>query len=137
MDCREGKCAEGDYLFAEDLVKNRKFRLLIDQETESQMRTELHPYSSRLSDMIRQKYSILGIPVEVEQCQYQPQDKTNVKAFNIMFENSQDVSKAFSFFHKGELFFSLRDLRPSPSYHVKYELLKSVRVFRGKWFRDK
>jgi len=130
--CERGG-AEGDYLFAEDLVENRKFRLLIDRTTETQMRAEIYPYCLKLSDIIRLKYRSLGIPVEVEACQYQPQDKINVKAFNMMFENSQDVSKAFSMRHNDQLFF-LREVRPSPSYHVKYEVLNSVCVFKGQCF---
>merc|ERR1719285_57589 len=54
-----------------------------------------------------------------------------------MFENSQDVSKAFNLMHNGELGFSLRKAKPSRSYHVKYEVLNSVGVFRGKCFRQK
>lgn len=136
-ECSERRCAEGDYLFSEDLVMNKNFRLLIDQQTESQLKAEFQPYCLRLSDIIRLKYRFLGIPVEVERCQYQPQYEINVKAFNIMFDNSQDVSKAFNLIHNGELGFSLRKARPSPSYHVKYEVLNSVGVFRGKCFRRK
>jgi len=33
--------------------------------------------------------------------------------------------------------FTLREARPSPSYHVKYEVLQPVGVFKGKCFRQK
>jgi len=136
-ECSKRRCAEGDNLFPGDWVKNWKFRLLVDQKTETRIWAELQPYCSRLSDVIKLKYRFLGIPVEVEPCQYQPQDNINVKAFNIMFENSQDVSKAFNLMHNGELGFSLKEARPSPSYHVKYEVLNPVGVFKGKCFRQK
>jgi len=134
-ESRGARRAEGDYLFSEDLVRKRKFRLLIDKETENQMRAEFNPPCLRLSDIIVLKYHSVGIPVQVEEYQREYQDNINVKSFNILFENSRDVSKAFSLTHNGKLLFSLREARPSPSYHVKYEVIHPVGVFEGKCFR--
>jgi len=128
--------AEGDYLFSEDLVQKRKFRLLIDRQREAQIRAEIYPPGFRLKDMIVMKYVSLGIPVEVESYHIQDQGKTNVKAFNIIFENSWDVKKAFDLVVRGQLFFSLREARPSPTYHVKYEVIYPAGVFEGKCFRQ-
>jgi len=128
--------AEGDYLFSEDLVQKRKFRLLIDRQREAQIRAEIYPPGFRLKDMIVMKYASLGIPVEVESYHIQDQGKTNVKAFNIIFENSWDVKKAFDLVVRGQLFFSLREARPSPTYHVKYEVIYPAGVFEGKCFRQ-
>jgi len=137
MECSERRRAEGDHSVAEKVVKNRKFRLVIDQKTETQMREELHPRCLSLSDIIRRKYRFLGIPVEVEACPWESEENISFKAFNIMFENSKDVSKALSVIHNGELSFSLQEAKPSPSYHVKYKVLNSVGVFKEKDFRQK
>lgn len=136
MECTGRTCAQGDYLFDYNLVKNKKFCLLVDRQMEAQMRAEFYPYCLCLSDIIRLKYRFLGIPVEVEACQDQPQDKINVKAFNIMLENWEDVAGASRIIDDRQLVFSLREPGPSPSYHVKYEVLKSVGVFNGQCFRQ-
>jgi len=137
MECTERKCSEGDYLFAENLEKKNKFCLLVDRKTETQMRAEFYPYNLRLSDIIRRKYRSLGIHAQVEACQYQSQDKINVKAFNIMFENCEELSKASRLVDDGKLFFSLREARPSLSNYVKFEVLNSVGVFKSEYFRQK
>jgi len=126
--------AEGEYLFSEDLVQKRKFRLLIDRESESQMRTEIIHDRLSLSDMIKMKFRSYGIPAEVEPYRRQDQDKTNVKAFNILFENPRDVRKALKLVERGQLYFSLREARPSPTFHVKYEVMHPAGVFLGKSF---
>jgi len=128
--------AEGDYLFSEALVQKWKFRLLINRERETQLRAEIYPHGLSLSDMIVMKYRANGIPVEVEAYRRKDRDIANVQAFNIIFENERDVRKAFDLVEKGQLFFSLRAARPSPTYHVKYEVIHPAGVFEGKCFRQ-
>merc|ERR550534_2764148 len=86
--------------------------------------------------MIVMKYRANGIPVKVEAYHRKDQDKANVQAFNIIFENERDVRKAFELVETGHLFFSLREARPSPTYHVRYEVMHPVGVFEGKCFRQ-
>merc|ERR550534_755098 len=86
--------------------------------------------------MIVMKYRANGIPVKVEAYHRKDQDKANVQAFNIIFENWPDVRKAFDLVETGHLFFSLREARPSPTYHVRYEVMHPVGVFEGKCFRQ-
>jgi len=131
------KCLDRDHLILDDSSTKTKFRLLVDQETESWLRAELHHQFLNLSDIITLKYRSLGIVVEVEPYQRPYPDKINTKAFSVIFENSSDVAKAFSLVDNGQLPFSLREARPSPSYHVKYEVLQPVGVFKGKCFRQK
>jgi len=128
--------AEGDYLFSENLVQKWKFRLLINRERETQLRAEICPHGLSLSDMIVMKYRANGIPVEVEAYRRKDQDRGNVQAFNIIFENERDVRKAFDLVENGQLLFSLRAARPSPTYHVKYEVMHPAGVFEGKCFRQ-
>jgi len=128
--------AEGEYLFSEDLVQKRKYRLLVGRESESQMRTEIIHDGLSSSDMIKMKFRSYGIPVEVEPYRRQDQDKTNVKAFNILFKNPRDVRKALKLVERGQLFLSLREARPSPTFHVKYEVMHPAGVFVGKSFRQ-
>jgi len=127
------KSAEGDYLFSDTLVQKKRFRLLLDPEKESQLMAE-YPYWWSLSEIIVSKYRSLGIPVEVKAYLRQDKDKTNAKAFNISFLNSKDITKALSLGKQGRLF-SLLEARPSPTNHVRYEVMHSTGVFEGKCFR--
>jgi len=128
------RCAEGDYLFSDTLVQKKRFRLLIDAEKEILLRAENYYSCWSLSDIIAMKYRSLGIPVEVKAYQRQDKDKTDSKAFNITFKNSKDISYAFSMGKKGRLF-PILEARPSPTNHVRYEVMQPTGVFEGKCFR--
>jgi len=130
----ESSCAEGDYLFSDALVQKKRFRLVIDREKEIELIAENYPSCRSLSDIIVMKYRSLGIPVQVKAYHRQDKDKTNSKAFNISFKNSKDISHAFSLGKKGRLF-PILEARPSPTNHVRYEVMEPTGVFEGKCFR--
>jgi len=121
-------------LFGEEFIKKRKFRLLINPDVENWIRAEYQQYSSDLGDMIEMKWHSLSIPVKITEYIRADKDKTNDKAFIIVFENYWDVQKAFNLVESGKLPFPMREARPSPSYHVKYEVLQPTTVFEGKCF---
>jgi len=134
-----GHCrnSEADYLFSEELVKKRKFRLMINPVMERKLKAEFPRYSNDLESMIKQKYWSLGIPVEVKA--YRRQDKnvdktTSTKAFNLIFDSYRDVKAAMELTDSQQLDFTMKEARPSPNYLVKYMVMYSILVFEGKCF---
>jgi len=128
---------EADYLFSEELVKKRKFRLMINPVMESKLKAEFPRYSDDLETMIKQKYWSLGVPVEVKA--YRRQDKnvdktTNTKAFNLIFDSYRDVKAALELTENQQLDFTMKEARPSPNYLVKYMVMYTIFVFEGKCF---
>jgi len=128
---------EADYLFSEELVKKRKFRLMINPVMESKLKLEFPRYSNDLEAMIKQKYWSLGVPVEVKA--YRRQDKnvdktTNTKAFNLIFDSYRDVKAALELKENDKLDFTMKEARPSPNYLVKYMVMYTILVFEGKCF---
>jgi len=128
---------EADYLFSEELVKKRKFRLMINPVMESKLKAEFPRYSNDLETMIKQKYWTLGVPVEVKA--YRRQDKnvdktTNTKAFNLIFDSYRDVKAALELRETGQVDFIMKEARPSPNYLVKYMVMYTIFVFEGKCF---
>jgi len=126
---------EADYLFSEELVKKRKFRLMINPVMESRLKAEFPQYSNDLESMIKQKYWSFGVPVEVKA--YRRQDKnvdktTNTKAFNLIFDSYRDVKAALELTESQKL--ELKEARPSPNYLVKYMVMYTILVFEGKCF---
>jgi len=126
---------EADYLFSEELVKKRKFRLMINPVMESRLKAEFPQYSNDLESMIKQKYRSLGVPVEVKA--YRRQDKnvdrtTSTKAFNLIFDSYRDVKAALELTETQKL--ELKEARPSPNYLVKYMVMYTILVFEGKCF---
>lgn len=124
-------------LFVEELMKKRKFRLLINPEVENWIRAEFQKYSCDLASMIEMKWGSLSIPVKISAYIRPDKDKTNDKAFIIVFENYRDVEKGFNLVKSGKLPFPMREARPSPSYHVKYEVLYPMNLFEGKCFIER
>merc|ERR1719233_1721230 len=128
---------EADYLFSEELVKKRKFRLMINPVMERKLKAEFPRYSNDLESMIKQKYWSLGIPVEVKA--YRRQDKnvdktTSTKAFNLIFDCYRDVKAALELTENKQLDFQMKEARPSPNYLVKYMVMYTILVFEGKCF---
>jgi len=129
--------SEADYLFSEELVKKRKFRLMINPAMESRLKAEFPLYSNDLESMIKQKYWSFGVPVEVKA--YRRQDKnvdktTNTKAFNLIFDSYRDVKTALELKQNQQLDFTMKEARPSPNYLVKYMVMYTILVFEGKCF---
>merc|ERR1719233_2854345 len=128
---------EADYLFSEELVKKRKFRLMINPVMERKLKIEFPGYSNDLEAMIKQKYCSLGVPVEVKA--YRRQDKnvdktTSTKAFNLIFDCYRDVKAALELTENKQLDFQMKEARPSPNYLVKYMVMYTILVFEGKCF---
>merc|ERR1719233_340887 len=128
---------EADYLFSEELVKKRKFRLMINPVMEGKLKAEFPRYSNDLETMIKQKYWSLGVPVEVKA--YRRQDKnvdktTNTKAFNLIFDSYRNVKAALELTENQQLDFTMKEARPSPNYLVKYMVMYTIFVFEGKCF---
>jgi len=129
--------SEADYLFSDELVKKRKFRLMINAEMESQLKAEFPNHSDDLREMVVLKYRTLNLYVEVKA--YRRQDKnvdkaTDLKAFNIIFNSYRDAKTALDMTKKGELDFIMKEARPSPNYYVKYIVMYEVCVWLGKCF---
>jgi len=129
--------SEADYLFSDDLVKKRKFRLMINSEMESQLKAEFPEFSHDLKEMVELKYRSLNLFVEVKA--YRRQDKnvdkaSDLKAFNIIFDSYRDAKTALDMRKKGELDFIMKEARPSPNYYVKYIVMYEVCVWLGKCF---
>jgi len=132
-----GRNTEADYLFSEELVKKRKFRLMINPGMEGRLKAEFPRYAHDLEAMIKQKYWSLGVPVEVKA--YRRQDKnvdktTNTKAFNLIFDSYRDVKAALELTESQKLDFTMKEARPSPNYLVKYMVMYTILVFEGKCF---
>jgi len=131
---RSGK-AEGDYLFSEELVKKRKFRLMINPTMENNLKAEFPNYKHSVEAMIEMKFESLGVPVKVKAYCRQDKniDKSNTKAFNVIFNNYRDVKTALDL-TKNE--FPMKEARPSPNYYVKYVVMSEDPVFvhEGKCF---
>jgi len=134
-----GSCrsTEADYLFSDELVKKRKFRLMINPVLESKLKAEFPCHSHDLEVMIKEKYQSLGVPVEVKA--YRRQDKnvdktTNTKAFNLIFNSYRDVERALELTKNGQLDFTMKEARPSPNYLVKYMVMYTIEVYEGKCF---
>jgi len=124
--------AEADYLFSEELTKKRKFRLLLHPLVEVKLEGEFPHLSNDLEAMIQAKFHSLGIkPVEVKAYRRLDRHKTDDKTFSVIFESSQDARAAL---RDPRLDFVMSEARPSPSYHVRFAVLRRVSVYEGKCF---
>jgi len=129
--------SEADYLFSDQLIRKRKFRLMINTEMENKLKEEFREHAHNLTQMIILKYQSLNLFVEVKA--YRRQDKnvdktTNLKAFNIIFDGYGDAKTALDLTKTGELNFKMKEARPSPKYFVKYIVMYEVCVYLGKCF---
>merc|ERR1719285_1459355 len=129
--------SEADYLFCDELVKKRKFRIMINPEMESKLQDEFSNFSNDLKEQIELKYRKLNLVVEVKA--YCRQDKnvekgSDLKAFNIIFDSYRDAKTALDMTRDGELDSIMKEARPSPNYCVKYIVMYESCVWLGKCF---
>merc|ERR1719285_738391 len=129
--------SEADYLFSDELIKKRKFRIMINSEMERKLHDEFRTFSDDLREQIELKYRKLNLYVEV--VAYCRQDKnvdtaSDLKAFNIIFDGYRDAKTALDMTRNGELDFIMKEARPSPKYCVKYIVMYESCVWLGKCF---
>jgi len=125
---------EEDSLFADELTKKPKYRLLLNSVVKVKLEKEFPMYVHDLNLTIQMKFLSWGIPVEITTYTRLDCHRTSDKTFTVIFQSSTDERAALQLIQEERLDFRMKEARPSPRYHVKFIVLCMASVYEGKSF---